>query len=118
MNTGRVMTIALAAVAGAVMVGAAAGQSAAPSAPAAPAALPAGPGHDLMVRTCSVCHQPEIAAQQHLSHQDWNDLVEQMASRGASASDAELAQITDYLARSFPAEQATPPSSQPVAHKQ
>ncbi len=118
MNSGHVMTIALAALASAVMVGAAAGQTAAPSAPAAPAALPPGPGHDLMVHTCSVCHQPEIAAQQHLSRQDWSDLVEQMASRGASASDAEFAQITDYLARSFPAEQATQPSSQSEAHKQ
>jgi mono/diheme cytochrome c family protein len=115
MNIGRVMTIALAAVAGAVMVGAAVGQTAAPS---PPASLPPGPGRDLMVRTCSVCHQPEIAAQQHLSRQDWSDLVEQMASRGASASDAEFAQITDYLARSFPAEQVKQPSSQPEVHKQ
>ena len=118
MNTGRVMTIALAAVASAAFVGAAAGQTAAPSPSTAPASLPPGPGRDLMVHTCSVCHQPEIAAQQHLSRQDWGDLVEQMASRGASASDAEFAQITDYLARSFPAEQGKQPSSQPEVHKQ
>ena len=116
MKTAYMMTIALMAVASAATVAAAAGQTAAPSPPAAPAALPPGPGHDLMVHTCSACHQPEIAAQQHLSRQGWSDLVDQMASRGASASDAELAQITDYLARSFPEEQAKP-SSQPATSK-
>jgi quinoprotein glucose dehydrogenase len=70
--------------------------------PSAQNGLPPGPGHDLMVRVCSSCHSPEIAANQHLSAQDWNSLVQNMSARGAVATDAEFDQITDYLARSFP----------------
>jgi quinoprotein glucose dehydrogenase len=64
--------------------------------------LPPGPGHDLMVRVCSGCHSPDVAASQHLSAQEWNSLVQNMSARGAVATDAEFDQITDYLARSFP----------------
>jgi quinoprotein glucose dehydrogenase len=84
-------------------------QSAAPAAagpvasvPSVPGQLPPGPGHDLTVRVCSGCHSADLAASQHLSPQDWNSLVQSMAARGADATDAELKQITDYLAKSFP----------------
>jgi mono/diheme cytochrome c family protein len=82
-----------------------AGQAAPPPpASAAPAAsvLPPGPGHDTMVRVCSACHAPEIAAQQRLSAQGWKDLVDTMASRGAPGSEADFAEITAYLAKNFP----------------
>lgn len=82
--------------------------------PAAPAAspLPPGPGHDTMVRVCSACHAPEIAAQQRLSPKEWDDLVETMVSRGAQASEAEIAEIKAYLSKSFPDKPApaTPPA--------
>lgn len=64
--------------------------------------LPAGPGHDTMVRVCSGCHAPEIAAQQRLSEQGWKDLVETMAGRGAPGSEADFAEISAYLAKNFP----------------
>jgi len=32
----------------------------------------------------------------------WRDLVDQMASKGADATDAEFSQIVDYLATAFP----------------
>jgi mono/diheme cytochrome c family protein len=55
-----------------------------------------------MVRVCSACHAPEIAAQQRLSAQGWKDLVDTMASRGAPGSEADFAEITAYLAKNFP----------------
>ncbi|MBU3079306.1 hypothetical protein [Sphingomonas quercus] len=67
--------------------------------------LPPGPGHDTMVRVCSGCHAPDIAAQQRLTPDGWHELVEMMANNGAVATDAELAEITVYLTRSFPADQ-------------
>lgn len=73
-----------------------------PSPKLASAALPPGPGHDTMVRVCSACHDPAIAAQQRLSPDGWKELVDQMAARGAKASDAELDEITTYLAKAFP----------------
>ena len=77
------------------------------SAAGAASPLPAGAGHDTMVRVCSGCHAPEIAAQQRLDPAGWKELVDTMASRGAAASDAELSQITDYLATHFPAKPAS-----------
>lgn len=67
--------------------------------------LPAGSGRDVMVRVCSQCHSPEIAAQQSLDAQGWKDLVNQMANNGAQASDAEFDTIAKYLTASFPAKQ-------------
>ena len=64
--------------------------------------LPAGQGRDVMVRVCSQCHSPEIAAQQNLDAQGWKDLVNQMANNGANATDAEFDTITKYLSASFP----------------
>ena len=64
--------------------------------------LPAGQGRDVMVRVCSQCHSPEIAAQQNLDAQGWKDLVNQMANNGANATDAEFDTISKYLAASFP----------------
>ena len=64
--------------------------------------LPQGAGRDLTVKVCSQCHSPEIIAHQSLDAQGWKDLVNQMASNGANATDAEFDTITKYLAVSFP----------------
>ena len=64
--------------------------------------LPAGQGRDVMVRVCSQCHSPEIAAHQNLDAQGWKDLVNQMANNGANATDAEFDTITKYLTATFP----------------
>jgi quinoprotein glucose dehydrogenase len=78
------------------------------SAPPAQNHLPPGPGHDLTVRVCSACHSADLAANQRLSAQEWNSLVQDMSARGAVATDEEFDQITGYLARSFP--RSTPPA--------
>ncbi len=65
-------------------------------------ALPPGPGRDTVIKVCSGCHDPAIAAQQRLSHDGWVELVNTMAARGAPATDAQLDEITAYLATSFP----------------
>ncbi len=65
--------------------------------------LPPGAGRDVMIRVCSTCHDPELAADQQNDGAGWKALVDQMASKGADASDAEFAQIVDYLTRAFPA---------------
>ncbi len=64
--------------------------------------LPDGPGRDVMVRVCSQCHSPEIAAHQTLDAQGWKDLVNQMANNGANATDAEFDAIAKYLTTAFP----------------
>ena len=75
------------------------------------ALFPTGPGRETTLRVCSGCHSVSVIATQHLDAQEWNDLVQVMAGRGAVASDAEFDQIAAYLAKSFPKH---PPSAPPV----
>ena len=65
--------------------------------------FPQGAGRDLTLRVCSKCHDPELAADQQFDKAGWKELVDQMASKGADATDAEFAQIVEYLATAFPA---------------
>ena len=65
--------------------------------------LPPGPGRELMIRVCSTCHSPDQAAEQQLDPEGWKTLVDQMASKGAAATDEELDEIVRYLANAFPA---------------
>jgi hypothetical protein len=55
-----------------------------------------------MIRVCSKCHEPEVAADQQFDAAGWKDLVNQMASNGANATDAEFDEIAAYLTKSFP----------------
>jgi len=66
-------------------------------------ALPAGPGRELVIRVCSDCHSPDVVADQRLDSAGWRSVVDQMASQGAVATDAELDEIVEYLAGAFPA---------------
>ena len=67
------------------------------------AKLPPGDGRDLVMKTCSKCHTPDIVAEQTLDAEGWKELVDQMAGNGAQGSDDDFAKISDYLAKSFPA---------------
>ncbi len=64
--------------------------------------LPAGAGRDLVIRTCSQCHSPESASAEALDEAGWKELVDEMAGKGANASDDEFAQIVKYLVNAFP----------------
>lgn len=75
---------------------------------AASSALPPGAGRDTAIRICSGCHDPAIVAQQRLTRDGWTELVNTMAARGARATDAQLDEITAYLAASFPEKSAKP----------
>jgi competence protein ComEA len=70
--------------------------------------LPDGPGKDLMVRTCGVCHEARRAASVRLTRDGWTDLVADMVRRGAKATDDEQAQIVDYLSTNFLGEAPKP----------
>jgi quinoprotein glucose dehydrogenase len=66
------------------------------------ALLPPGPGRDLTMRACSSCHAFDVIASQHLSPQDWTNIVQSMSAIGARATPDELNQIQSYLAKAFP----------------
>jgi quinoprotein glucose dehydrogenase len=64
--------------------------------------LPLGADRDLTIRACSTCHALDVVANQHLSPQDWNNVVQTMSTRGTQATPEELARIQSYLAKAFP----------------
>jgi mono/diheme cytochrome c family protein len=85
-----------------LMAGLTAGAQTSSGPPDEHAALPAGPGRELMIRVCSQCHSPDVAADEQLDPAAWKNLVDQMAGKGAVATDAELDEIVRYLANAFP----------------
>jgi mono/diheme cytochrome c family protein len=70
--------------------------------------FPPGPGREVMLRVCSGCHSANVSAQRRMSAKEWNDLVQNMAGRGAVATDEEFDEVSAYLARSFPRSGAQP----------
>jgi competence protein ComEA len=74
------------------------------------AALPDGPARDLVIRVCGQCHEPTRAGSLRLTRDGWEGVIEKMKGLGASAlaTNAELGQITDYLAENFKGEAPKP----------
>jgi quinoprotein glucose dehydrogenase len=66
------------------------------------ALLPRGQGRDDTIRACSTCHGLDVLVKQHLSAQEWNNVVQTMSAKGAVATPAELNRIQSYLAKAFP----------------
>ena len=64
--------------------------------------LPLGEGRDLMISTCSQCHDPERAATQRRDLAGFQDLMVEMQGNGLTAPQGDLDTIAQYLAKSFP----------------
>lgn len=64
--------------------------------------LPAGQGREAMIRVCSQCHEPEKVVDQQFDRAGWKDVVDQMAGKGATATEAEFEEIVRYLTTAFP----------------
>lgn len=68
--------------------------------------LPQGTDRELTIRACSNCHSLDVVANQHLSPQEWSNVVQTMSARGTVATPEELNRIQAYLAKSFPRPQS------------
>lgn len=66
------------------------------------AELPDAPGRDTVRKVCAACHPAEIVLGKGMSREQWGGMVSNMISRGAKGTDAEFAQIVDYLATNLP----------------
>jgi glucose dehydrogenase len=69
------------------------------TAPPAPAELPAGPGRDLVLRTCTGCHAAQAFSGVRLNAVEWELMVADMRLRGARATDDEARAIVSYLSK-------------------
>ena len=71
--------------------------------------LPDGPNKALVQRICSKCHGLEGVTRARNTKERWNEIVDDMASRGAEGTDDELDKIVEYLAANF--SKTTPPAA-------
>ena len=63
--------------------------------------LPDGVGKELVMTVCTQCHDLERVVSKRKTKQEWNDLVDMMAARGAKATDEEFDTIVNYLTKYF-----------------
>jgi len=58
-------------------------------------------GKAVFERVCSKCHKLTGTLAQRNSRERWSTIIDDMVAKGAEASDAEIDQIIDYLAKSL-----------------
>ena len=63
--------------------------------------LPEGEGKDIVLKVCTPCHGVSEFTGRRLTRMEWDDKVDNMAARGARASDEEFDLIVKYLAKNF-----------------
>jgi competence protein ComEA len=63
--------------------------------------LPDGPGKDVTVRSCGLCHDPRRAASGRLTRDGWAAVMDGMIARGAKISETDYPVVLDYLATNF-----------------
>ena len=63
--------------------------------------LPDGEGKQAVVQVCSACHGIETAVGGRHDKTGWQKVVDDMAARGADATDAQLKTIVEYLTKYF-----------------
>ena len=66
-----------------------------------PRSFPTVPGSDEVTKVCGTCHPATTAASVRLTRDGWQMKIGDMVSRGAMATDEELAAILEYLATHF-----------------
>lgn len=63
--------------------------------------LPEGKGKDVLESVCGACHGTDLVASRRATKEGWSYLVDDMVSRGASATNEQIATILDYLAKNL-----------------
>jgi len=63
--------------------------------------IPDGDGKDSVVRVCTVCHGTGVFSTVHMGRVGWENEIQDMVEKGASATPEELRKILDYMVRNF-----------------
>jgi competence protein ComEA len=63
--------------------------------------LPEGKGKDVLESVCGACHGTDLVAARRATKEGWSYIVDDMVSRGASATNEQIATIVDYLAKNL-----------------
>ena len=79
----------------------------------AQAGLPEGPGRVVLERMCTSCHGLNVVTGQRMTKKGWAGQVDDMVSRGAVGSSADIQEVVDYLAANFGKEQPASTVTEP-----
>jgi competence protein ComEA len=63
--------------------------------------LPAGAGKQAVEKVCNGCHEMDTVIMVRRTKIGWEEMVSDMAARGATASDEELSAVVQYLTEFF-----------------
>jgi competence protein ComEA len=63
--------------------------------------LAEGKGKDVVEQVCGACHGVDLVAGQRATAEGWGYIVDDMVSRGASATAEQITTIKEYLAKSY-----------------
>lgn len=63
--------------------------------------LPDGPGKEIVLNKCTVCHDLKRVKQHYATPEDWVDTLNSMQNEGLMISDEDLLTVLKYLARNF-----------------
>jgi len=63
--------------------------------------LPNGPGKETVKRICANCHEIETVTSSRRTKIGWEQMVEEMITRGAEGTDAEMTEVVAYLTAAF-----------------
>jgi hypothetical protein len=69
----------------------------------APSEPPAGPGLELIQRSCISCHDIYMITTKRKTPEQWADVMDLMMARGAEISPEEMQVIEEYLSQNFAA---------------
>jgi competence ComEA-like helix-hairpin-helix protein len=58
-------------------------------------------GKKAFENVCSQCHELSLSQGRRSTHDEWMELVQRMAEKGANATDAEYFAIVDYLTKNY-----------------
>lgn len=63
--------------------------------------LPDGPGRQILLNTCTVCHDLGRVRAHTVSPEEWEETLNAMLNEGAMLSDRDFPVLLNYLARNF-----------------
>ena len=63
--------------------------------------LPAGKGKDILLNTCTVCHDLGRVRAHRVSPEEWEETLLAMLNEGAMLSDQDFPVLLNYLAKNF-----------------
>jgi competence protein ComEA len=72
-----------------------------PPAAAQDSPLPAGAGKQVVEKVCTGCHEMDTVIMARRTKTGWEEMVSDMATRGAAGTDEELSAVVQYLTQFF-----------------